>query len=128
MAEELGPQKPLLEFHQALSGVFEQAQKPALALYHLRQAIEIERRLYKEQQAQKTAALLAGFQVEKARQEAEIERLRNSELARANRELALAIENLREANEEKVAAAGQTTLTVARIGAPGAARPPYPAL
>ncbi|GIW34845.1 tetratricopeptide repeat protein [Meiothermus sp.] len=101
MAEELGPQKPLLEFHQALSKVFEQLHKPALALYHLKQAIEIERRLHKEQQAQKTAALLAGFQVEKARQEAEIERLRNTELARANRELARAIESLKEANAEK---------------------------
>ncbi|WP_299429392.1 tetratricopeptide repeat protein [uncultured Meiothermus sp.] len=101
MAEELGPQKPLLDFHQALSGVFEQIQKPALALHHLKQAIEIERRLHKEQQAQRTAALLAGFQVEKARQEAEIERLRNTELARANRELARAIENLKEADAEK---------------------------
>lgn len=101
MAEELGPQKPLLEFHQALSKVFEQLHKPALALYHLQQAIEIERRLHKEQQGQKTAALLAGFQVEKARQEAEIERLRNTELARANRELARAIESLKEADAEK---------------------------
>jgi diguanylate cyclase (GGDEF)-like protein len=101
LAEELGPQKPLLEFHQALAAVFEAEQKPALALYHLRQVLEIERKLYKEQQAQKTAALLAGFQVEKARQEAEIERLRNTELARANRELARAIENLKEANAEK---------------------------
>lgn len=101
IAEQLGPQKPLLEFHQALSRVFEQTHKPALALYHLQQAIEIERRIHKEQQAQKTAALLAGFQVEKARQEAEIERLRNTELARANRELARAIENLKEADAEK---------------------------
>jgi diguanylate cyclase (GGDEF)-like protein len=101
MAEELGPAKLLLEFHQALSRVFEQSQKPALSLHHLKQASEIERRLHKEQQAQKTAALLAGFQVEKARQEAEIERLRNSELSRSNRELARAIESLREADTEK---------------------------
>ncbi len=101
MAEELGPQKPLLEFHQALSRVYEQTHKPALSLHHLKQAIEIERKLHKEQQAQRTAALLAGFQVEKARQEAEIERLRNTELARANRELARAIENLKEADAEK---------------------------
>lgn len=101
LAGELGPQKLLLEFHQAIAGVFEAEQKPVLALYHLRQALEIERKLHKEQQAQRTAALLAGFQVEKARQEAEIERLRNTELARANRELALAIESLKEANAEK---------------------------
>lgn len=101
LAEELGPQKPLLEFHQALSRVFEQTHRPALSLHHLKQAIEIERRVHKEQQAQRTAALLAGFQVEKARQEAEIERLRNTELARANRELARAIENLKEADAEK---------------------------
>ena len=101
LAREQGTQKLLLEFHQALADVFEAERKPAPALQHLRQAIEIERRLYREQQAQKTAALLAGFQIEKARQEAEIERLRNTELARANRELALAIESLREANAEK---------------------------
>ena len=97
----LGPQKLLLEYHQAIADVFEAQQKLELALYHLRRGLEIERRLHKEQQAQKTTALLAGFQVEKARQEAEIERLRNTELARANRELALAIERLKEANAEK---------------------------
>lgn len=101
IAEELGPQKPLLGFHQALSRVFEQIKKPALSLYHLKQASEIERKLYKEQQVQKTAALLAGFQVEKARQGADIERLRNAELARGNRELARAIERLKEADIEK---------------------------
>lgn len=101
LAGELGTQKMLLEFHQAMASVFEAEHKPALALYHLRQALDIERKLQKEQQAQRTAALLAGLQVEKARQEAEIERLRNIELARANRELALAIESLKEANAEK---------------------------
>ncbi len=100
-AEKLGLQKAQLEFHQALSQVFEQTHKPALALHHLKQALEIERKLQQEQQTQRTAALLAGFQVEKARQEAEIERLRNIELARANRELAQAIENLKEADAEK---------------------------
>lgn len=100
-AAELGPQKLLLEYHQAIADVFEAQQKLELALYHLRRSLEIERKLHKEQQAQKTTALLAGFQVEKARQEAEIERLRNTELARANRELAQAIERLKEANAEK---------------------------
>ena len=83
IAEDLGTKRILLETHQTLSTALEAGGDPQRALQHLKIASELERGLFQEQQAQKTAALLAGFQMEKVRQEAEIERIKNTELAEA---------------------------------------------
>lgn len=83
IAEELDTPKPLVSAHGALSTFLESLGDARGALQHLKIATELGRGLFQEQQAQKTAALLAGFQMEKVRQEAEFERVKNAELAEA---------------------------------------------
>lgn len=101
IAEELGAKRVLLETHQALSTAFEAGGDPARALGHLKVATDLERSLFKEQGLQRTAALLAGFQMEKVRQEAEFERIKNAALAEALEKARAAEQAARQAEAEQ---------------------------
>jgi diguanylate cyclase (GGDEF)-like protein len=94
LAEEVGARRTVVDASLALADVHEQLGDAVAALRCARSAAERERELLAEQRERSTAALLAGFRVERALHEARIERLRSVELSRA-------LESLRRADDER---------------------------
>ncbi len=86
-AEILKAKRLIYRTHEALSLAYERQGDLARALQHLKQYQAIKEEAQSEEAAQKIRSLQVLHEVEQARQEAEIYRLRNLELSRANREL-----------------------------------------
>ena len=82
------------QVHELLSAVYERNQQPALALEHFKQFHHLSREVRDDNTNRRLRASSSQREAEKTRSEAEITHLKNVELARA-------LENLRQADQEK---------------------------
>nr|WP_103128723.1 HD domain-containing phosphohydrolase [Deinococcus aerius] len=90
LAREADHKKTVYEAHRALAGVYKRAGDFERALHHHEQYHEAERALFNEESDKKTRELSAQFDVERARHEAEVQRLQR-EMAETAREEAEAL-------------------------------------
>ena len=84
LAEELGAKDLLYQAHQAFAEEYERIGDIEKAYYHFKKFHEIERQVFNEESDKKTKNLQIIHQVEQTKKEAEIQRLRNVELAELN--------------------------------------------
>jgi signal transduction histidine kinase len=94
LVDELRANELTHKIHLALSEAYEAKGDLSLALRHHKLFHQSLRRIFGEETEQKVKSLSVQFEIEKARQEAEIHRFKNVELAHAN-------EALTEANQVK---------------------------
>jgi diguanylate cyclase (GGDEF)-like protein len=76
--------------HEGLARAFEHSGEITLALRHLKALLAAERRIFDEESDRRTRGLTMRYETDRARKEAEIQRLRNVELALALDRLAVA--------------------------------------
>lgn len=100
LANEVGARRYRAQAHHQLARLYEEQGNAPQALYHLKAQAEQERQLLREQMNQRVAAAMAEQKVERAMQEAEIQRLRNVELAQANHDKTLLLEQLQQQAHE----------------------------
>ncbi len=91
LAEELGAKDLLYQAHQALAEEYERIGDIEKAYFHFKKFHEIERQVFNEESDKKTKNLQVIHQVEQAKKEAEIQRLRNVELAELNANITASI-------------------------------------
>ncbi|MCA9838610.1 MAG: GGDEF domain-containing protein [Trueperaceae bacterium] len=94
MAETIEVKRHQYEAHRYLSRCYEMQKDFKAALYHERCYHQLEREVHNEEVSRKTEFLISKAEAERFRHEAEIERLRNVELAVLNKELEEAREKL----------------------------------
>jgi diguanylate cyclase (GGDEF)-like protein len=87
IAEEIGARRLVIDTRRSLADVYAGLGDTRAALECTGAAADEERELFREQLERSTAALLAGFKVDSAQREAELERQRSDELERANETL-----------------------------------------
>jgi diguanylate cyclase len=87
LAERIGQKRFMVIAHQALAAILEAQARPQEALEHFRRFTQLDAELYRSLSEQRSRALLARLELEKARFEGEVHRLRNVELLRSNIEL-----------------------------------------
>jgi diguanylate cyclase (GGDEF)-like protein len=97
----VGARSEIQKAHLQLSELAEERGDLAAALEHFKTHSRIRDELFEESSDIKVRALRVGFEVEQAKKESEIYRLRNVELADANRELEVLTRSLREADTQK---------------------------
>jgi diguanylate cyclase (GGDEF)-like protein len=81
IATDLGAIRQQRAAHERLARVKEATGDERAAIRHLRALVETERRIFDEEADYRSRALTIHYETERARKEAEIERLRNVELA-----------------------------------------------
>jgi diguanylate cyclase len=94
IAEELAVKRVLYSVHEELSKIYEEQNNFERAFYHIKQYQAVKEQVYSEEADQKLRNLQVLHEVEQARKEAEIYRLRNLELSEANEALLSATETL----------------------------------
>lgn len=101
LATELGIKRSIYELHKMLSEVYERINNTAKALYHLKLAYTREMELVSEEAELKAKNISTQLEIEQAQKEAEIQRLKNIELAQALEDVKKLNVNLKELNDEK---------------------------
>ncbi len=103
LAQEADHKKTVYEVHRALAGVYKRAGDFERALRHHERYHEAERALFNEESDRKTSELTARFDLERARHDAEMQRLERemAETARGKAE-ALVRERTRELEQAQV--------------------------
>jgi signal transduction histidine kinase len=101
LATELGMKKSIYELHKSLSEAYEKVNDAANALYHIKLAYRKELELIKEESELKAKNISTQLEIEQAQKEAEIQRLKNIELAKALEDVKKLNISLKELNEEK---------------------------
>jgi signal transduction histidine kinase len=101
LAEEIGLKKPVFESHNYLSGIFERQGNYNKALEHLKHSYKLELDYLKEESELKAKNITTQLEIEQVQKEAEIERLKNVELAKALEEVKQLNVSLKELNDEK---------------------------
>lgn len=91
LAEELGAKDLLYQAHQAFAEEYERIGDIEKAYFHFKKFHEIERQVFNEESDKKTKNLQIIHQVEQTKKEAEIQRLRNVELAELNENITSSI-------------------------------------
>jgi class 3 adenylate cyclase/Tfp pilus assembly protein PilF len=86
-AEEIGAKPKLYEIHHALSTSFEQAGQFDKAFEHFKKYHTLKEEVLSNETATRLRSLQTSAATEKAERDAEIERLKNKELAEANAEI-----------------------------------------
>jgi serine phosphatase RsbU (regulator of sigma subunit) len=110
LAEELGAKDLLYQAHQAFAEEYERIGDIEKAYAHFKKFHEIERQVFNEESDKKTKNLQIIHQVEQTKKEAEIQRLRNVELAELNENITSSIayaQKIQQAilpSEEKISA------------------------
>jgi diguanylate cyclase (GGDEF)-like protein len=87
LANEIEVKRHIFTSHRYLSECYEEQEDFPQALKHARMYHQLEREVHSEEVARKTQFLTTKAEAERFKHEAEIERLRNVELALLNREL-----------------------------------------
>jgi len=100
-ATAIGARTEVYRAHLQLAEIFEEHGDLVLALDHFKTYNRVKDELFNEDSDLKLRALRVGFEVEQAQKESEIYRLKNVELASANRELEVLARSLREADAQK---------------------------
>lgn len=101
LATELGIKRSVHELHKMLSDAYERIEDSAKALYHLKIAYRKEMELLKEEAEIRAKNISTQLEIEQAQKEAEIQRLKNIELAQALEDVKKLNVNLKELNDEK---------------------------
>ncbi|MCX7878438.1 MAG: tetratricopeptide repeat-containing sensor histidine kinase [Ignavibacteria bacterium] len=101
ISEEIGLKKSVFEIHKMLSEIYEKVGDTSKSLHHLKFAYKKEIEYLKEKSEEKARNLATQIEIEQAQKEAEIQRLRNVELANALEEVKALNLSLQELNEEK---------------------------
>ncbi len=101
LASELGMKKSVHELHKSLSEAYEKVNDANKALFHLKIAYQKEMELLKEEAEQRAKNISTQIEIEQAQKEAEIQRLKNIELAQAMEDVKKLNVNLKELNDEK---------------------------
>jgi HD-GYP domain-containing protein (c-di-GMP phosphodiesterase class II) len=100
---EIKQPKTAFEAHQKLADAYQQAGDLAQAIVHLREYHKLEREVLDQETAQKTRNLSVQFDLERARHEAEVYRVQNETMERANDLLEeKVLERTRELEEARV--------------------------
>ena len=84
IAEEVGARRLVIDTRRSLADVYAGLGDLRAALECSNGAAAAQQEMFREQLERSTAALLAGFKIESAQREAELERRRSDELERAN--------------------------------------------
>jgi signal transduction histidine kinase len=118
IAMELGERAIELRAHELISQQHERLGNPTEALAHLRRHLELQKEILGQETRQTIQRLQTSWQIDLARKEAEIERLRNVELKEAFERLEKAHHDLKSAQiqlvqAEKMASLGQLTAGIA---------------
>lgn len=87
LAEELESKSILCQIHQQFSAAYSLAENYRKALEHTQYAASLEKQIFSKENSQKINQLQANHELETARHESEIHRLKTIELAEANRQL-----------------------------------------
>jgi len=101
IATELGIKRSIHELHRMLSSAYEKIENSAMALYHLKIAYQKEMELLKEEAELKAKNISTQLEIEQAQKEAEIQRLKNIELAQALEDVKKLNVSLKDLNNEK---------------------------
>lgn len=101
IASDLGMKRSIHELHKSLSEAYEKIDDASNALYHLKIAYRKELELLKEESDLKAKNISTQLEIEQAQKEAEIQRLKNIELAKALEDVKKLNINLKELNDEK---------------------------
>ncbi len=101
LAAELGIKKSVHELHKLLADAYEKIDDSAKALYHLKIAYRKEMELLREEAEIRAKNISTQLEIEQAQKEAEIQRLKNIELAQALEDVKKLNVNLKELNDEK---------------------------
>ncbi len=114
LAQTMSLTKLVRDCSEALYRLYKAEGDVDRALVHLEQVYAASQKLTDEVSARRTQRLLAQFELERARQETEIERLRNVELAQANAQL----EAKEQENDQLLAELRQQAYSDALTGLP----------
>ncbi len=101
IATELRMKKSVYELHKTLSEAYEKMNNAEEALVHLKQAYNKELEYLKEESDLKAKNISTQLEIEQVQKEAEIQKLKNVELARALEDVKKLNVNLKELNDEK---------------------------
>ncbi len=101
LATELGIKRSIHELHKLLAEAYEKIENTSKALYHLKIAYKKELELLKEEAEIRAKNISTQLEIEQAQKEAEIQRLKNIELAQALEDVKKLNINLKELNDEK---------------------------
>ena len=101
LAKELGIKKSIHELHKMLADTYEKTDNAAKALYHLKIAYRKELEFLKEESEIQARNISTQLEIEQAQKEAEIQRLKNIELAQALEDVKKLNVSLKDLNNEK---------------------------
>jgi len=101
IAEEIGLKKIIYEIYKFLSEVYQKKEDYKASLEHLHTAYKKELEYLKEESEAKAKKIATQIEIEQAQKEAELERLKNVELAKALEEVKQLNISLNELNVEK---------------------------
>lgn len=101
IATELGMKRSIHELHKSLSEAYEKVNDAENALAHLKIAYRKEMELLKEEAELRAKNISTQLEIEQAQKEAEIQRLKNIELAQALEDVKKLNVKLKELNDEK---------------------------
>lgn len=100
VSEDIRANKKIYTIHLCLADYYEKIKDFEKALYHYKMYDNIEKEIVTENLEKKLKILTIEFKVEKAKQEAEIYRLKNIELNRKNEEIKRKAEELKKSKEK----------------------------
>ena len=101
ISDELGIKRAIFENNKLLAGIYEKQGKFDLSLKHFKASYEKELEYLKEEAETKAKNITTQLEIEQAQKEAEIQRLKNIELAKALEEVKELNVSLNELNKEK---------------------------
>ncbi|MEO8512141.1 MAG: tetratricopeptide repeat-containing sensor histidine kinase [Ignavibacteria bacterium] len=101
IATDLGMKKSIHELHRSLSSAYEKMNDAEHALFHLKLAYQKEIELLKEEAELRAKNISTQLEIEQAQKEAEIQKLKNIELAQALEDVKKLNVKLKELNDEK---------------------------
>ena len=101
LATELGIKKSIHELHKMLAETYERIDNSAKALYHLKIAYTKEMELLREESELRAKNISTQLEIEQAQKEAEIQKLKNIELAQALEDVKKLNVSLKDLNTEK---------------------------
>ncbi|HAX48298.1 MAG TPA: tetratricopeptide repeat-containing sensor histidine kinase [Ignavibacteria bacterium] len=101
LATELGIKRSVHELHKMLAETYERIENSSKALYHLKIAYSKEMELLREESELRAKNISTQLEIEQAQKEAEIQRLKNIELAQALEDVKKLNVSLKDLNTEK---------------------------
>jgi len=101
IADEIGLKKTIFESYKSLSDIYEKQENHKKSLEYLKDAYKLELEYIMEESEVKAKNITTQLEIEQAQKEAELERLKNVELAKALEEVKQLNISLKDLNDEK---------------------------